>query len=405
MSEPRRWISALVIVAVVVVGVGIAAVVGRTDSSNSTAHEATSSTRASATTERGPGASTTTTVPDTPTTVGRPTDQRTMTKFATIGGTISPKSVMASGRGEVTAQNMMYTHTITVYRSDGVLERTIPDSVDLAALGHPEHVGTFRGAPVEASFTPDGRYEYVTNYSMYGPGFGPEGTDKCSPASGYDHSFVYRLDTRTWKVDQAIEVGSVPKYVKVTPDGRTVLVTNWCSYTLSFIDVASAREVATLRLGAYPRGIVVTADSKTAYVAVMGTTTIAKVDLHTHTFSTFAAGGQGPRHVVLSPDGRYLYATLNGAGVVTKIATDTDRVVATVHTGVNPRSMDISTDGRSLYVVNYGSDTVTKLRTDTMTELQRIATSHHPIGITYDGATGRIWVACYVGVISVFDDK
>ncbi len=33
----------------------------------------------------------------------------------TITGRISPKSVVASGSGLVTAQNMMYTHTITVY--------------------------------------------------------------------------------------------------------------------------------------------------------------------------------------------------------------------------------------------------------------------------------------------------
>ena len=33
----------------------------------------------------------------------------------TIGGKISPKSVLASGSGLVSAHNMMYSHTVTIY--------------------------------------------------------------------------------------------------------------------------------------------------------------------------------------------------------------------------------------------------------------------------------------------------
>jgi hypothetical protein len=110
---------------------------------------------------------------------------------------------------------------------------TIPDTVDLSEFGFEEYEGEHRGAPVEAAFSPDGRYAYASNYSMYGPGFGRPGSDSCSPASGYDDSFVYRIDTSTLEIDRVIEVGSVPKFVAVTPDDRFVLVGNWCSYTLS----------------------------------------------------------------------------------------------------------------------------------------------------------------------------
>jgi hypothetical protein len=55
--------------------------------------------------------------------------------------------------------------------------------------------------------------------------------------------------------------------------------------------------------------------------------------------------------------------------------------------------------------VNYGSDTVTKLRSSDLAVLQTIGTLHHPIGITYDRATSRVWVACYVGRILVFADR
>ena len=134
----------------------------------------------------------------------------------------------------------MYRHSMTVYNSDGDLVTTIPDTVDLARLGVPGGA-TVQGAPVEAAFTPDARYVYVSNYSMYGPGQGPEGSDTCTPASaaaaGDTPSYVYRVDTRTLAVDQVIQVGLVPKYVAVTPDGKYVLVTDWCSWDLRILSL------------------------------------------------------------------------------------------------------------------------------------------------------------------------
>ena len=53
----------------------------------------------------------------------------------TIHGNISPKSVVASGSGYIIAQNMMYRHSITVYDRSYRLVKTIPDRVDLKALG------------------------------------------------------------------------------------------------------------------------------------------------------------------------------------------------------------------------------------------------------------------------------
>ena len=84
------------------------------------------------------------------------------------------------------------------------------------------------------------------------------------PDSGYDDSFVYRIDTQTFAIDQVIGVGSVPKYVAVTPDDSTVLVTNWCTWDMSIIDAASATEVARVPIGRYPRGVVVSPDGATA---------------------------------------------------------------------------------------------------------------------------------------------
>jgi len=224
-------------------------------------------------------------------------------------------------------------------------------------------------------------------------------------AAGDTPSYVYRIDTKTLTVDQVIQVGLVPKYVAVTPDGKCVLVTDWCSWDLRIIDVASAKVVATLPLnGSYPRGIAVTPDSRTAYVAIMGGSTIEKIDPTSLTAADSFYVGSNPRHVVTEPAGAFNYASLNSPGEVVKVDPSNDAVVGRTHTGQECRSLAISTGGHSLYVVNYQSDTIAKVRASDLSVLQTIATGVHPIGITYDAKTGNIWVAVYTGQILVFAD-
>jgi YVTN family beta-propeller protein len=346
-----------------------------------------------------------TTLPPPPSSAGR---RLTLLKTITANeatGPLSPKSIVASGTGVVYAQNMIYSHSISVFDDDGNALAVIPDAVDLAAFGIDGYPpGTVLGGPVELAFSPDRRKAFATNYSMYGPGFAHEGHDTCNPGSQVDPSFVYRIDVTRHVIDQVIPVGTVPKYVAVTPDGRYVLVTNWCSYDLSVIDAARGAEIKRLPMGAYPRGIAVAPDSSRAYVAVMGGTEIRTVDLASFAVTTLGPVGGGPRHVVISPDGAFLYVTLNRDGTVVKVEVATGRVVGSVATGAAPRSMDISADGQSLYIVNYESSTASKVTTADMTEVQELPTALHPIGITYDPGTSRVWVACYSGEIMLFDD-
>jgi len=334
----------------------------------------------------------------------KPSSRTTLVLRETLGGDIAPKSVVSSGTGLIFAQNMMYRHSVTVYDAETLeLRKTISDSVELADFGYDGHPGTVQGAPVEAAFSPDGKYGYVSNYSMYGAGFGPEGDDECTPSSGYDDSFVYRIGLETLEIDDAYRVGSVPKVVAVTPDGRFVLVANWCTWDLSVISTKKGREVRRIPMGEYPRGVTVSPRGDAAYVAIMGGDYLVRVDLDTWETSTVPIGS-GPRALEIDKSGRKIYATLNMEGRVAKLDLRTGRVTK-VTTGERPRSLAIAADGKAVYVVNYESGTVSKLRTSDMEVLQTIDACFHPIGITYDAPTRRVWVACYGGALLVFDDK
>lgn len=319
-------------------------------------------------------------------------------------GGITPKSVDASGHGLVLANNMIYSHSITVYdsRSHKLVKR-LSDSMDLSTFGFDQHKGVAKGGPVEAAWTKDAKYAYVSNYVMSGPGFKGFAKDECSPKSGFDNGFVYRYNVTKQTWDQAIEVGAVPKFVAITPDQRKVVISNWCDFTISIIDRATAKQTKVIKLAAQPRGIVIMPDNKTAYVAAMYGNQVFRVNMDTGEHHVIM-DVKRPRHLVLSPDSKVLYLAASGTNRVYKIDTATDKVVSQVVSGPEPRSMTISQDGTALYVVNYFGKSASKISTTDMKVVQRVPTDPSPIGITYDDATHQVWVACYGGSMLVFDD-
>lgn len=325
-----------------------------------------------------------------------------MSLVKTITGAISPKSVRSSGTGLISAHNMMYNHSITIYDAHTFeLIKTISDSVQLSKFGYSKFPTLFKGAPVEGSYSPDGKYLYVTNYAMYGKGFNHEGHDTCSPSSGFDTSFLYRIELETYSIDAVYPVGTVPKVVEVTPDNKYILVTNWCSYDLKVISVASQKTVKTIKIGPYPRGIAVSSDSKFAFIAEMGGNRVHVINLENFS-TTFIPIGINPRAIVLSPDNTKLYATMNLSGKVAAWDLVSNKSLGTIKTGKAARSLAISSDGTALFVVNFESGTVSKVRTSDLKILQTIKVCNEPIGVTYDSPTSRTWVACYGGSIKVF---
>lgn len=322
-----------------------------------------------------------------------------------IGGNIAPKSVVHNGNGLFFAQNMMYRHSITVYNRDFQLVQTISDKVNLAEYNIPGYTGQHAGAPVECAFSPDGRYAWISNYAMSGKGFDTPGDDDClKDPQEWDYSFVYKINTSTFRVENVVKVGSVPKFAATTPDGRYVLVSNWCSSDLSVIDAATSTEVRRIPLGRYPRGIAVDPQSLRAYVCLMGSNRLAVIDFCDWVVHPLEVGN-GPRHICLSPDGRFAYVTLNTDDQVVKVDLRAEAVVAKTAGGDAPRSACIDGTGQFLYVVQYKDNKLAKYRCADLSAVETVKTADKPIGVTYDVARQTVWVACYTGAIWVFSDE
>lgn len=88
-----------------------------------------------------------------------------------------------------------------------------------------------------------------------------------------------------------------PGRVRVTADGRSVLVTVNSAATLGVVDAASLVSTKVIPVGSSPMGVTVAPDGRTAFVAETGANAVAVVDLASESVSRFEVG-RSPEFVV-----------------------------------------------------------------------------------------------------------
>jgi YVTN family beta-propeller protein len=316
----------------------------------------------------------------------------------TIRGQLSPKSITNNGQNKFFAQNMMYNHSVTVYDSACDLVTTISDKVKPAELGQKDMKGDLTGAPVESIATKDGKYLWVSNYNMSGDGYNNPGCDTCY-GKKYDASFVYKINTATYKVENMVKVGSVPKFLSITPDQKKLIVSNWSSGDVSIIDLNTEMEIKRINVGPAPRGIAIDSGSHFAYIAVMGCNKIIRMDLNSYECERFASDLRNPRHLCI--DDNYLYTTLNGEQSVCRISLATGKIDK-LTVGKAPRSMVLSKDYNELFVDCYEDNKIAVVDLADFKITASIKTNPYPIGICLSNRSKQIWVSCYTGSVQVF---
>ena len=108
----------------------------------------------------------------------------------------------------------------------------------------------------------------------------------------------------------------MPYRLAVTPDSRTVVITDPPNAVVRIVDRATRRDRAVVKIPAdgvgataefpgspSPEGVVLSRDGRTAFVALQGSSRVAVIDIATATVVSYLPTGAGPDGIAYSPFG------------------------------------------------------------------------------------------------------
>ena len=157
---------------------------------------------------------------------------------------------------------------------------------------------------------------------------------------------------------QYIPVGDRPRGIAISPDGKEAYVANAGDNTVSVINTATKKVVATIPVGDEPQGVAFAPDGATAYVTNIEDNTVSVIDTATRTQTTTIEVGRSPQSiaVAVTPNGPRAYVPNFDDDTVTVIDLTTHTTLPDpLAVGEGPLGVAVSVDGRRVYVTNFGA--------------------------------------------------
>ncbi len=169
----------------------------------------------------------------------------------------------------------------------------------------------------------------------------------------------------------------------VTGVEGAVWVANEGEGSLSVIDVATNRVVATLAGIEGPHNVQASPDGLSAWAVSGHDDAAVRIDAETYEVSGVVPVGDAPAHVVVLPDGSAAYVTNAGDDTVSVIDVAKLEVVATIPAGPYPHGLRPSPDGRVVVVANAGGTTLSVIDPATHTVSAEIEVGKAPVQVAF----------------------
>jgi PQQ-dependent catabolism-associated beta-propeller protein len=235
------------------------------------------------------------------------------------------------------------------------------------------------------------------------------------------------IDTRTDSIVATIPVGTRPRGVRVSRDGKTVFValsgSPKCPPTMpdeecekmkadktkdgiAVVDVAQRRTTRVLPGGSDPEAFDISEDGSTLFVSNEDANTASIVDIASGKVRSTVAVGKEPEGVRIQPDGAAVWVTGETDHNLTLLDTKTGKVITQIPVGKRPRDLAFSPDGSRAYVTSEidGTLWVLNLPARKVLKVIQLPKDSKPMGVVVSPDGRRVYVANgRGGTVSVID--
>lgn len=269
------------------------------------------------------------------------------------------------------------------------------ESGALAVISFPElrvsKTIPLRGPAQSLAFSPDGRSFYVivtqsgSSEIVFGDGehgrVPPDGSGvrvayragagslaltpngKTVIVTDTTHNRLVFVSTESRKILGTVDVGKGPGAMAVLPNGSKVFVADTLEEKISAADVASHQILSHIEISSKPNALLLKPDGGELFVlSAQGIATIVDA-FHDNVEQTFPTG-RGTAAAVIRRDQSVLYLANAGDGSVTCLDTENRVVLNSTHVGIEPRALALTPDERFLVVADYAASSLAVLRAD-----------------------------------------
>lgn len=166
------------------------------------------------------------------------------------------------------------------------------------------------------------------------------------------------IDPATNKSLRRIPLGDEPEAFDLSPDGKTIYVSNEDDGEASFIDFASGKKLKSVAVGGEPEGVKVSADGKLVYVTSEVANLVHAIDVASGKIVKNIKAGKRPRRMAVTPDGQQLWITNELDATVSIVSTASHEVIGTLKfevkgaraEDITPVGIQMSADGKRAFV-------------------------------------------------------
>lgn len=208
------------------------------------------------------------------------------------------------------------------------------------------------------------------------------------------------IDPASGKSVRRLTLGDEPEAFDLSPDGKTVFVSNEDEGEASFIDAATGKVLKSVKVGKEPEGVKASADGKTLYVTSEVASMVHVIDVAAGKVVKNVKVGKRPRRMAITPDGKELWVTNELDASVSVVSTATHEVIATLKFAlkgaraedITPVGITMTKDGKRAFVSLGRANHVAFVDVAARKVTDLVLVGKRAWNVTLDKAEKQLWV-------------